>query len=134
MERQPLPAIQKTQQDEIAVQKIQQRPQPERQPGKTWVYLYDWLGIDEVARLEPKPGIPPSGAHLQAVLETIRRTPARMVVYSAYEGARASEWLAERARIPVVQLPLSVGGAPGADDLFGLYEVTLDRLLQAAGA
>ncbi len=101
---------------------------------KTWVYLYDWLGIDEVARLEPKPGIPPSGAHLQEVLETIRRTPARLVVYSAYEDARASEWLAERARIPVVQLPLSVGGAPGADDLFGLYEVTLDRLLQAAGA
>ena len=101
---------------------------------KTWVYLYDWLGIDEVARLEPKPGIPPSGAHLQEVLETIRRTPARMVVHSAYEDARASEWLAERAHIPVVQLPLSVGGAPGADDLFGLYDVTLDRLLRAAGA
>ncbi len=100
---------------------------------KTWVYLYDWLGIREIARLEPKPAIPPSGAHLEKVLASVKQSPVRMVVYSAYEDPRAAEWLAQRVNIPAVQLPLSVGGAKGADDLFGLYDVTLDRLLNALG-
>jgi zinc/manganese transport system substrate-binding protein len=100
---------------------------------KTWVYLYDWAGIREIATLEPKPGIPPSGAHLEKVLATLKSQPARMVVYSSYEDGRASAWLSEQAHIPAVQLPFSVGGVPGADDLFAFYDALLDRLLGAAG-
>lgn len=100
---------------------------------KTWVYLYDWTGIRELATLEPKPGIPPSGAHLEKLLALVKAQPVKMVVHSSYEDARASEWLSQRAGIPVVQLPFSVGGAPGTDDLFGYYEVLLTRLLDAAG-
>ena len=99
---------------------------------KTWVYLYDWLNIREVATLEPKPGIPPSGAQLQRVLGSVKGQPVKAVVYSSYEDSHAANWLSERTHIPAVQLPLSVGGAKGADDLFGLYDVMLDRLLQAA--
>jgi len=99
---------------------------------KGYVYLYDWLGVKEVAVLEPKPGIEPSAAHLQAVLETLKTTPARMVVYSAYQDSRASEWLAGHAGIPQVKLPFTVGGTEGAKDLFGLYDDTLARLLAGA--
>jgi zinc/manganese transport system substrate-binding protein len=31
-----------------------------------------------------------------------------------------------------VELPYTVGGSPGAKDLFGLFDDTLNRLLQAA--
>ncbi|HKW53170.1 MAG TPA: zinc ABC transporter substrate-binding protein [Stellaceae bacterium] len=31
---------------------------------KDWVYLFAWLGINEVAAIEPKPGVPPGGAYL----------------------------------------------------------------------
>lgn len=99
---------------------------------KTWVYLYDWLGIREVATLEPKPGVPPSGAHLEKVLGLVRSQPVKMVVYSSYEDARASEWLSQQARIPAVRLPFSVGGAPGTDDLFGFYDVLIGELLKGA--
>ncbi|HUS25322.1 MAG TPA: zinc ABC transporter substrate-binding protein [Candidatus Binatia bacterium] len=101
---------------------------------KTWAYLYDWLGIRQVALLEPKPGIPPSGAHLEEVLAIQKAQPARMVVYSSYEDPRPAQWLSQRAGIPAVQLPFSVGGVPGTDDLFGFYQALLDRLLQGAAA
>lgn len=101
---------------------------------KTWVYLYDWLGISEVATLEPKPGIPPSGAHLQNMLALLVAHPAKMVVHSSYEDSQASLWLSERAHIPVVLLPFSVGGVTGADDLFGFYDAILDRLLKGGAA
>lgn len=98
---------------------------------RSWVYLYDWLGLEEVAALEPKPGIPPSAGHLEQVLAGLRHAPARMVIRAAYQDPRPAEWLSERAAIPAVELPFTVGGAPGTDDLVGLFDVTLDRLLQA---
>ncbi|HKY93367.1 MAG TPA: zinc ABC transporter substrate-binding protein [Nevskiaceae bacterium] len=98
----------------------------------SWAYLYDWLGLRQVATLEPKPGIPPSGAHLEAVLTALEAQPAKFVVYAAYQDKRPVEWLTGRAGIPSAQLPFSPGGAPGTDDLFGLFDVTVSRLLAAA--
>jgi zinc/manganese transport system substrate-binding protein len=100
---------------------------------KGYVYLYDWLGLKEVAILEPKPGIEPTASHLQQVLATLKATPARMIIYSAYQDPRAAEWLSTNAGIPAVKVPFTVGGSDRAKDLFGLFDDTVARLL-AAGA
>jgi len=101
---------------------------------KAFSYLYDWLGMREVAVLEPKPGVEPSVSHLQQVLASLKAQPARLVVYAAYQDARPSEWLHKNAGMPAVRLPFTVGGSDGAKDLFGLFDDTVDRLLAAAGA
>ncbi len=101
---------------------------------KYWGYLYHWLNIQELATLEPKPAVPPSAAHLTELLQRQQTQPTKLIVYGSYDDARPSEWLAERARIPRVQLPSSVGGVAGADDLFEYFDVVLNRLLQAAKA
>ena len=93
-------------------------------------YLVAWLGMREVAALEPKPGLPPGTAHLAEVLERHRRDPAKAVLRAAYDDPRPSEWLAARAGIRAVVLPYTVGGTPAAKDLFSLYEDTLSRLLR----
>ena len=99
---------------------------------KGFVYLYEWLGIKEVAVLEPKPGVEPSASHLQEVLSALKGTPARMVLYAAYQDPRPSEWLSRNAGIAAVKMPFTVGGAEGAKDLFGLFDDTIARLLAAA--
>jgi zinc/manganese transport system substrate-binding protein len=99
---------------------------------KAFVYLYDWLGLKEVAVLEPKPGVEPSAAHLQTVLASLKATPARMVLYAAYQDARPAEWLHRNAGVPPVKLPFTVGGSEAAKDLFGLFDDTVARLLAAA--
>jgi zinc/manganese transport system substrate-binding protein len=101
---------------------------------KGFVYLYDWLGMKEVAVLEPKPGVEPSASHLQNVLATLKATPARMVIYAAYQDSRASGWMSSNAGIPAVKVPFTVGGTDGAKDLFGLFDDTISRLLAAAAA
>jgi zinc/manganese transport system substrate-binding protein len=100
---------------------------------KAYVYLYDWLGLQEVAVLEPKPGVEPSASYLQSVLATLKGAPARMVLYSAYQDPRPAQWLSRNAGIPAVKLPFTVGGTDEAKDLFALFDDTLARLL-AAGA
>lgn len=94
-------------------------------------YLVGWLGLREIASLEPKPGLPPSGAHLAQLLERLKSSPVNAVVRSAYADPKAAEWLAERAAVPVVVLPYTVGGTEAARDLFGLFEDTLARLAAA---
>ena len=93
-------------------------------------YLSDWLGLKEVATLEPKPGMEPSAAHLSQVLETLQRHPAKMVLRAAYQDARPAEWMAQRAHIAAVELPYTVGGNDAAKDLFGLFDDTIARLLK----
>ena len=99
---------------------------------QSWIYLEDWLGLDRVAVLESQPGVPPSSGHLAEVLRTLQAQPARMVIRAAYEDDRPAHFVAERAGIAVAELPFTVGGSDGADDLFSLYDETLRRLLAAA--
>jgi len=96
-----------------------------------WIYLTDWLGLREVATLEPKPGVPPSTGDLSDVLNRLKDQPARMVIRAAYQDPRPSQWIAARAHIPAVQLPFTVGGDEQAKDLFGLYDDTIARLKEA---
>jgi zinc/manganese transport system substrate-binding protein len=100
---------------------------------KGFAYLYDWLGLKEVAVLEPKPGVEPTAPHLQGVLAALKGTPARMVLHAAYQDPRPSEWLGRNAGIAVVKIPFTVGGSDAAKDLHSLFDDTVARLL-AAGA
>ncbi len=96
---------------------------------KGFPYLNEWLGLKQVAELEPKPGMEPSAAYLGKVLGDLQQHPARMVLRAAYQNERPSEWIAERAHIPGVMLPFTVGGTPQATDLFALFDDTIARLL-----
>lgn len=92
-------------------------------------YLNNWLGLQQVAELEPKPGMEPSVSHLGAVLAELQTHPAKIVIRAAYQDARPSEWIAQRAKISAVMLPYTVGGTPQATDLFTLFDDTIARLL-----
>ena len=98
---------------------------------KAFTYLEAWLGLREVAALEPKPGLEPTTAHLSSVLEVLQREPAKVVLRAAYQSDRASQWIAERAQLKAVALPFTVGGTEGAKDLFGYFDDTIQRLLKA---
>jgi zinc/manganese transport system substrate-binding protein len=96
---------------------------------KDMSYFINWSGMREVGSLEPKPGIPPTPTHLAELVERMKRTPAKAVVYSPYNNPGAAQFLSQRANIPVVPLPFTVGGTPKAKDLFGLFDDTIERLL-----
>ena len=95
-------------------------------------YLCHWLGLKELAAIEPKPGVPPSAGYLAELVTKLGATPPKMILRNAYNDPKAADWLAERIHAPVVLLPYSVGGTPEAKDLFGLFDDTVNRLLAAA--
>ena len=96
------------------------------------VYLCNWLGLKEIAAIEPKPGVPPSAGYLSELVTKLAATPPKMILRNAYNDPKAADWLSQRVHAPVVLLPYSVGGTPEAKDLFGLFDDTINRLLADA--
>ena len=94
-------------------------------------YFLRWLGLREAGSLEPKPGIPPTPAHLAGLVEQMKRDPAKLILYSPYSDPRAAEFLSQRTGIPAVMVPYTVGGTDQAKDLTGLFDDTIARLLKA---
>jgi zinc/manganese transport system substrate-binding protein len=120
-----------------AVQKWTQQAAPLKgtaivEHHKNMAYLINWLGMRAVATLEPKPGVEPSAAHLTGLLAQMQRDPAKMVLRATYQDSRASQWLSDHAHIAAVVVPFTVGGSDKAKDLFGLFDDTVQRLLEGA--
>ncbi|WP_316368985.1 metal ABC transporter substrate-binding protein [Candidatus Thiodiazotropha sp. CDECU1] len=95
-----------------------------------WEYLFDWLGMVKSGSLEPKPGLPTSSGHLAKLKNSLLQEPAIAIIHTHYQNPKAAKRLSQLTGIPAVELPYTVGGAEGVDDLFSLFEVTLDRLLE----
>ena len=85
----------------------------------------------QVGTLEPKPGVEPSAAQLGQLLSQLKTQPAKLVLRAAYQDERASQWLSQRAGIPAVVVPYTVGADAQSRDLFALFDTTVQRLTAA---
>ncbi|MNK47775.1 Manganese ABC transporter substrate-binding lipoprotein precursor [compost metagenome] len=75
---------------------------------QSWVYFLDWLGLEEIGTIEPKPGIPPDPPHIARLLTHMRKVHTDAIIQEAYYSSRSSKLLAEKTGVPLVVLP---GGA-----------------------
>jgi zinc/manganese transport system substrate-binding protein len=101
---------------------------------KSWIYLEDWLGLEEVATLEAISGIPPTATHLSGLLNRFAdKSKADFIIRAPFQSDKPSVWLSDRTGIPAILLPLTVGGTEGAVDLFSFFDDIINRLLDAEG-
>jgi zinc/manganese transport system substrate-binding protein len=102
----------------------------------THAYLWTWLGLRQVADLEPKPGLPPTVAHLQQVLQQVQaQQPAPLAVVQAlHHDPQAGRWLSQRVGLPLLALPATVTDDGPAATLEGLIDTSIDQLLAAAAS
>ena len=96
-----------------------------------WVYLVDWLGLRQVAELEPKPGLPPSSSHLTDLVVSLERDPADVIIYASYQSDKPANWLSSRTNIPAQALPYSVENWEAPMALIEFYSQLITRLYAA---
>lgn len=75
-------------------------------------YLIDWLGLQQVATVEPRPGIAPDPQHVAAVLQTLRSSGAQVLAQEEFYPQNTSKTLVQLAKARLVVLP---GGARFAE-------------------
>ncbi|HET6765181.1 MAG TPA: metal ABC transporter substrate-binding protein [Longimicrobiaceae bacterium] len=80
----------------------------------SWRYFAEYNGMNIVGFMEPKPGVPPSPSHLAGLMQTIRRTGAKVIVMEPFYDRRTADLVASRTGVKVLILPPSVGGLRGA--------------------
>jgi zinc/manganese transport system substrate-binding protein len=95
---------------------------------KTWSYVADWLGLDQVGFLEPKPGIPPNPQHVASLLGLARLRKVRLVLQESYYPDAASKLVAEKIPAPLVLVHGGTNFAGGES-----YEQHIDGLVESLG-
>ncbi len=99
---------------------------------RTLSYFLDRFGIETAELLEPKPGIPPTSAHIIRVVKTIRDEKIPLILIENYFDPSPLKKI--RQKVPGIRgavVPVSVGGTSEIRDLHDLYE-TLVKTFEGA--
>ena len=96
----------------------------------SWRYFAEYTGMNIVAFMEPKPGVPPSPSHLYEVIQTVKRTGAKAIVMEPFYDRKVADLVAKQTGIKVLILPPSVGGLRNApvNDYISLMKYDVARL------
>jgi zinc/manganese transport system substrate-binding protein len=95
---------------------------------KYFEYLMPEFGIQIVGYMEPKPGIPPSAAHIEELIQSMKKEkPAGILITPVY-SLHEAEFLSAKTGVKVIVLPHDVGSVQGTDDLLSFWDKVVDLL------
>ena len=97
----------------------------------SWVYFARRFGLTIDLFLEPKPGIPPSPAHLASVIAKMKASQARVIIVDPYLNRRTAETVARSTGAVVVDVAQFPGGVKGTE---GGYIALMDHLVNSLAA
>jgi zinc/manganese transport system substrate-binding protein len=94
----------------------------------SWPYFANRFGLKMDLFLEPKPGIPPTPAHLAEVITTMKADKVHVIIVDPYLNRRTAETVARNTDATVVDVAQFPGGVKGTD---GGYIQLMDYLVNA---
>ncbi|MDP1889490.1 MAG: metal ABC transporter substrate-binding protein [Gemmatimonadaceae bacterium] len=97
----------------------------------SWRYFAEYTGMKIVAYMEPKPGVPPSPAHLLQVVRLVKQSGAKAIIMEPFYDHKLADLVARQTGAKVLILPPSVGGAPGINDYVQLMRHDISQLAAA---
>lgn len=81
----------------------------------SWPYFAKEYGLKMDVFLEPKPGIPPTPAHLAEVILRMRQINAHVIIVDPYLNRKTAEAVAARTGAQVVDVTQFPGGVKGTE-------------------
>ncbi|MCC6156488.1 MAG: zinc ABC transporter substrate-binding protein [Deltaproteobacteria bacterium] len=103
---------------------------------KSFVYVENWLGLQTVEHVEPKPGIPPNPRHVLDVIQAAKTSGAKVLLQETYYPAQTSMTIAEKSGLRVVAVSAgadSEGGQSYGDRVEAMVNA-LESALKGGGA
>jgi ABC-type Zn uptake system ZnuABC Zn-binding protein ZnuA len=95
---------------------------------RTWVYFMARFGMKEFGAIEPKPGVPPSPGHVQALIRAIKAQNVGLVLCEMFRDRRYPSLIADQTGARAEFVPVSVGADKAAGDYIALFDVIVSRL------
>jgi ABC-type Zn uptake system ZnuABC Zn-binding protein ZnuA len=97
----------------------------------SWRYFAEYTGMNIVGFMEPKPGVPPSPSHLAGLIQTMKRTGAKVIIMEPFYDRKMADFVARNTGATVLILPPSVGGDKSVGDYITLMQQDISRLAEA---
>jgi ABC-type Zn uptake system ZnuABC Zn-binding protein ZnuA len=97
----------------------------------SWRYFAQFTGMNIVGFVEPKPGVPPSAQHLAGLIQTIRRTGAKVIIMEPFYDRKVADRIAGLSGAKVLVLPPSVGGIKEIDSYLEMMRHNIRQLASA---
>ena len=98
---------------------------------RSWPNFVDRFGLNVIGYVEPKPGIPPTASHTVALIQEMKRLGVKIILVEPYFDLRTPQAIARDTGAEVLVLPPSVGGVPEASDYIKLFDVAVNKLVDA---
>lgn len=95
---------------------------------RSWVYFSDWVGMNEIGYVEPKPGIPPSPDHTMKVIGTAKEKKVKFVLIEPYYPKGSAEEVAQKSGATFLVLPTEVSGTAEATSYIKLFDELVSKL------
>jgi zinc/manganese transport system substrate-binding protein len=95
---------------------------------KYFEYLANEFGFTILGYMEPKPGIPPSAAHIEELIETMKLAKPSGILISPAYSLHEAESLSAKTGVKVIVLPHDVGSMDGTDDLISFWDKIIASL------
>ncbi len=94
-------------------------------------YFLRYYGVEVVAKVEPKPGVPPTPRDLAATVQKLRAEGVRWILTAKWSNNKDVRFVAEQSGAQVLELPVLVGGVEGADSWIAMMDKLHDSLTAA---
>jgi zinc/manganese transport system substrate-binding protein len=97
----------------------------------SWRYFAAYTGMKIVGFIEPKPGVPPSPAHLTSLIQTMKQSGAKAIIMEPFYDRKTADFVARQTGARVLVLPPSVGGLKGLDDYLAVMRHDIKTVADA---
>lgn len=97
----------------------------------SWRYFAAYTGMKIVGYIEPKPGVPPSPAHLTSLIQAVKQTGAKAIIMEPFYDRKTADFVARQTGAKVLVLPPSVGGQKGLDDYLAVMRHNITTVAAA---
>jgi zinc/manganese transport system substrate-binding protein len=94
----------------------------------SWPYFSHRFGVEIDVFLEPKPGIPPSPAHLSEVIEQMKAQHIKAIIVEPYHDRKIADKVASATGAKVVDFSQFPGALPDTDSYVKLIDALVRNL------
>jgi zinc/manganese transport system substrate-binding protein len=98
---------------------------------QSWPNFVRRFGLQVVDYVEPRPGIPPSPAHVVELIALMKRQNVKVILVEPYFDLKTPQSVARETGGQVVVLMPSVGGNKEAGDFIKLFDYDVSQLVKA---
>lgn len=98
---------------------------------KTYAYFARRFGIEVIAELEERPGLPPTASQRDRVIELVKRHGVRAILNDNFYPRAAAEYVSRETGAKVIVTAIDVGASEEVPDYFRLIDRLIDSLVEA---